>query len=158
MQALFANSLDYWSSGQFALDSGTGSLRKWKGLIIIIETKQYDMRQGDGWMSATPAHYGYIAGTTGADGDEVDCYLGPALKSERVYIIDQNRIHEPEVFDEHKVMLGYPTQREAKRDYLDGHTEGEKIFRAITRVSPDLLKLWLRKGDMTKPYSEAAHV
>ena len=65
MRAEFANSLDYWSKGQFALDSKNAGVRKWKGLLVIIETKQYDVRSGEGWMNATPAHYGFIAGASG---------------------------------------------------------------------------------------------
>jgi hypothetical protein len=153
MRAIFANSLDYWTQPQFALDAAAELQRRWHGLIIIIETPQYGLRSGDGWMNAAPAPYGYIAGTTGADGEEVDCYLGPDLKSDRVYIVDQNQMAQPAIFDEHKVMLGYPTRREAKQDYLDGHMDGEKIFRAISRVTVDELKRWLKQGDARQPYS-----
>jgi hypothetical protein len=151
---VFANSLDYWSASQWALDAGVNETRTLHGLTIIIENPQYSMREGWGWMSAAPADYGYIAGTVGADGDEVDCYVGPNPRSQNVFIVDQNRRGGAE-FDEHKVMLNYDSAADAKRDYLDGHTEGADIFRSLTPVSLRMLKLWLRRGDMTKPYSEA---
>ena len=136
MRAIFANSLDFWSRSQWALDSAQPlQTQKLHGLTICIETPQYGLRQGKGWMSAAPADYGYIADTIGADGDEVDCYVGPSPESKKIFIVDQNRLDGSGEFDEHKIVFGCGSKDEAKQLYLDGHTEGEQIFRAISPVS-----------------------
>jgi hypothetical protein len=152
LRAIFANSLDYWSQSQWALDAKQAITRKLHGLIIIIENPQYSLREGKGWMSTAPADYGYVAGTLGADGDEVDCYIGPHPDSDKVYIVDQNRMDGSGEFDEHKIMFGYRNIEAAKADYVAGHTDGEKIFRAITEVSLAHLKFWLKHKDHGKPY------
>jgi hypothetical protein len=125
-------------------------------LLIVVENPQYSLRQGRGWMSAAPADYGYIAGTKGADGDEIDCYVGDNPESRIAYIVDQNKVGSPLEFDEHKVFLNYPSLAAAKQDYLDGHTDGAKILRAITAVDLKTLKAWLKQSNHERPYSETA--
>jgi hypothetical protein len=155
MRAIFANSLDFWSHSQWACDSNQPvETKKLHGLTIQIETPQYGLRQGQGWMSASPADYGYIANTTGADGDEIDCYIGPNPESKQVFIVDQNKLDGSGQFDEHKIIFGCVSKDEAKQLYLDGHTEGEQIFRAISPVSLARLKLWLRTDDHSQPFAK----
>jgi hypothetical protein len=145
MKNLFANALDglYWASDSLPT-------KKFHDLNLVIETPKFGMRQGPGWMSSPPADYGYILDTTGADGDEMDCYLGPNPESTIVYVVDQNRMDSP-VFDEHKCMLGYNSMAEAKKDYYDGHTHGIQIFRNITALPLSVFKAWLKHGDISKP-------
>lgn len=145
MKSLFSNTLDglYWANDSLPT-------KKFHGLTIVIETPKFEMRQGPGWMSSPPADYGYILDTTGADGDEMDCYLGPNPESNIVYVVDQNKMDSPE-FDEHKCMLGYKSMSQAKKDYYDGHTHGVKIFRGITAMTIKVFKAWLQHGDISKP-------
>lgn len=145
MKPIFANALDglYWANDSLPA-------KEFHSLTIIVETPQHGMRQGPGWMSSPPADYGYVLDTSGADGDEMDCYLGPNPESKMVYVVDQNVIGSSD-FDEHKCMLGYNSMAEAKADYIAGHTQGSEIFRNITWMSIDDFKRWLREGDISKP-------
>jgi len=123
------------------------------GLKCVVEHPSDSVRFGKFWMGVAPAHYGYIKGYKGADNDSIDCYIGTEPKSKVAFVIDQNKLESLSVFDEHKVMLAYDSQRSALRDYLAGHSEGHRIFRGITTVTIRELKRWLREGDLRKPMS-----
>src|SRR5688500_12742205 len=67
------------------------------GLDITIENPRGSNRSGtspDGkkWTSRLPHHYGYIRRTEGGDRDNVDVYVGPHLKSDKVFVIDQHEL------------------------------------------------------------------
>src|ERR1700748_955107 len=64
------------------------------GLDIAIENPRGSTRSGTGangkkWSVRMPVSYGYIKRTEGADGDHVDCFLGPHLNSKKIYVLDQ---------------------------------------------------------------------
>lgn len=63
------------------------------------------------------ADYGYIPGTKDADGEQLDVYVGPDLKSDKVFVIRQ--LKDDGSFDENKVMMGYDSLEDAKKSYLD---------------------------------------
>jgi len=125
----------------------------YQGLTCFIENPKGSMRYGTGWATKAPAHYGYILGFMGADGDEMDCYIGPNLSAAQVYVIDQNVIGS-EDFDEHKCMLGYFSQQEALTDYMDGHNRAREIFRGMTAMTIHEFYRWLRFGNHKVPVSE----
>lgn len=122
-------------------------------LQYVIESLKGTLRTGHGFQVRMPADYGYIVGFIGADGDEVDCYLGPNPWSQVVYVVDQNRINSP-LFDEHKCLIGFASEYEAKRCYLSGHHMGDKIFRGIKALSMREFMNWLTNGDLTKPITK----
>lgn len=134
-----------------------------QGLNVSIENEKGSWRgekdqSGKKWEVKMPAHYGYIRGTLGADNMQVDCYIGKKPKSTTIWVIDQDKV-TPEGsnkgFDEQKVMLGYRKIKSAVRDYLKSHFDGrghERMF-AVTELSMDELKNWLKTGDMKKPIS-----
>lgn len=133
------------------------------GLDISIENAKGSMRgEKDGlgreWQVKMPTAYGYIRGTIGADGDQVDVYLGKHPKQDTVYVIDQDKFVDgvDHGFDEHKVMLGYKSLKRAVKDYVKSHFDdsGHERAAAVTRMSVAELKQWLRSGDMSKPISE----
>ena len=134
------------------------------GLPISIENAKGSKRHeknhfGQDVATRMPAAYGYIRGTLGADGMQVDCYIGKHPASLAVWIIDQDKFNvdgEDKGFDEHKVMLAYKTMDKAVSDYLKSHFDGlgHERLASVTQLSYDELKLWLRKGDMNKPISE----
>jgi ribosomal protein L31 len=106
-----------------------------------------------------PAPYGYIRGTIGADGMQVDVYLGKHPNSDRVWVIDQDKVdHEGKNtgFDEHKVMLGYKKLKPALRDWLKSHFEdhGHEKLHDVVELSVDDFKSWLKNGKMKKPIAE----
>ena len=99
-----------------------------------------------------PADYGYIKRTEGADGDHVDVYVGPASKSDKVFVIDQLNDRTGK-FDEHKCMLGFANRNDAIDTYRRGFSDGKASKRLghVTEMTVDAFKDWVRNGDTTKP-------
>jgi hypothetical protein len=65
-----------------------------QGVPVSIETAEGGTRsgvtpEGKPWSVVSPAHYGYIKRTTGADGEQIDVYIGPDVGSDTVFVIDQ---------------------------------------------------------------------
>lgn len=127
------------------------------GLDISIENAKGSERSGkdaDGkpWSVTMPAHYGYVKRTEGADGDQVDVYLGEDMDAPQVHIVDQVDADTKE-FDEHKVMVGFASEAEARQTYEAGFSDGRGPDRigAITSQSVDEFKTWLSEGDTTAP-------
>lgn len=121
------------------------------GLDISIENHKGGIRHGIGkdgkkWAVAMPDHYGYIRKTQGADGDHVDCYVGPNHGSRRVYVIDQ-KDHETGKFDEHKVMIGYATRDDAVSAYKSAFSDKKNRMMHISRMSIEEFKDWLKDGN-----------
>jgi len=138
-----------------------GNYRKkhvnFQGLDISIENEKGSTRSGtdaDGkrWSCVLPADYGYIKRTEGADGDQVDAYVGPHKASRQVFIINQND-HKSGRFDEHKVMLGFNSEREAIDTYVRGFSDGKGRARvgSLEPMSIDAFKDWLKRGKTTSP-------
>ncbi|KAB2922215.1 MAG: PLxRFG domain-containing protein [Dechloromonas sp.] len=76
------------------------------------------------WSVTMPAHYGYIKRTTGADGDHLDVYMGDHPDSDMVVVIDQVDAKTGD-FDEHKVILGTRSRKEAMDLYAAGFSDGK---------------------------------
>src|SRR5258708_7878700 len=135
-----------------------------QGLNISIENKKGSKRgekdqHAKKWQVRMPADYGYIRGTIGADGMQVDVYIGKHPNSETVWVIDQDKTTpegENNGFDEHKVMLGYKKLKPALRDWLKSHFEdhGHEKLLNVVELSIDDLKSWLATGDMHTPISD----
>lgn len=130
------------------------------GLDVTIENPQGSERSGVGpdgkpWSVNMPDHYGYIKRTEGADGDHVDVYLGDT--GDQHFIVDQ---FDPETgkFDEHKIMMNYAGENTARNAYNKAFSNGSGKDRlgAITPVSTDELKDWLKNGDTSKPFNPDA--
>lgn len=126
------------------------------GLNISIENPRGSIRSGtdpDGnrWKRELAHHYGYIKRTEGADGDQVDVFIGPNPDSQQVFVIDQTDAQGN--FDEHKVMLGFPNQVAARRGYLANYEDGWKVG-PVTAMSMDQFKRWLENGDTTAPVAK----
>ncbi len=127
------------------------------GLDITIENPRGSTRSGkreDGstWQHEMSDHYGYVKRTTGADGEQVDVYVGPKPESDRVFIVDQLNQKDGS-FDEHKVMLGFGGKIAAVRAYKSNFDKGWKIG-PVTSMSMDAFKEWL-KGDTSKPVKKS---
>jgi hypothetical protein len=128
-----------------------------QGLDISIENKKGSERSGvdaggHRWRCVMPADYGYIKRTTGADGDHVDVYVGPDRESPVVFVINQCH-HITGEFDEHKVMLGYRSERDALRAYEAAFSDGKGRDRcsSIETMSMDAFKAWLASGKTLRP-------
>lgn len=123
-----------------------------QGFKCFIETPKGQIRRGRGFAVRMPADYGFIDGFLGADGDEMDCYIGPNKWSSMVYVVDQSQIGSP-TFDEHKCFLGFSSEAHAKINYLMGHHLGKQIFMGITAMSIGQFKHWLKFGNHSQPLS-----
>lgn len=137
---------------------------KYQGLDITIENPIGSERSGTGpdgksWSVEMPADYGYIKRTEGADGDQVDIYLGPDMESDRVFVVDQYNLKPKEGesgFDEHKVMLGFSNTQDAIDVYSAAFSDGRGRERigGITSLSIDEFKKEMQAGKFDKPRSE----
>mgnify|MGYP003301722973 CR=1 FL=1 len=119
-----------------------------QGFDISIENPKGSYRKGKDkngkeWKTLMNNDYGYFRKTVGKDGDAIDVFLGPNLKSQKVYPIDQYLNGE---FDETKVMLGFNSEKEAKEAYLSNYEKNWKGFKYITEVDIDTFKKWLYDG------------
>lgn len=134
------------------------------GLDIAIENPKGSARKGvdaggTAWETTMPAHYGYVKSTNGADGDQVDVYIGSNPDAPEVFIVDQI---DPVTgkFDEHKVMVGFNTSKEAGDAYKAAFSDGTGTSRVGAVEGMDMAKFkeWLKTGDTTKPlvYQEPA--
>lgn len=130
-----------------------------QGLPVAIENKPGSVRSGkneDGtsWETKFKSPYGYIEGTKGADGEEVDAYVGPDKDSTQAFIVHQKKADGSH--DEDTVMLGYKTKGDAKTDILQ-HYDDTSLIGGIDQMSVDVLKGKLEAaGD--KPISKIARL
>ena len=127
---------------------------KLQGLNIAIENPRGSERKGvdangKEWSHSMSDHYGYIKRTTGADGDQVDVYVGPEPFSQRVFVVDQKDQGSGK-FDEHKVMLGYTSQAAAIKAYKSNFDKGWSVG-DVTEMKMPEFKAWLKAGDTAKP-------
>jgi inorganic pyrophosphatase len=82
------------------------------------------------------ADYGYIPGTKDNDNEQLDIYVGPDPKSEKVFVIKQ--LKDDGSFDERKIMMGYPDLDAAKKSYLD-HMPPKRLGQ-VTETSLEAFK------------------
>ena len=122
--------------------------RRFQGLDISIENPAGSVRKGidrDGheWRTRMRFDYGYIRGSKGVDKDHVDCYLGPHEAADFAYIVHQRKAGQWDRFDEDKVMLGFKTQKAARRAYL-AHYDDPRFLGDITSMPMEEFKIKVR--------------
>lgn len=134
---------------------------------ITIEQPQGSVRKGTDangkqWESKMNNTYGYIRGAVGVDGDHIDVFLSNDIdgwNGRKVFVVDQ---YNPDgSFDEHKVMLGFNDQDEAKGDYLANYEQGWENGRRIdiTGVNLEDFEKWIESSKRkTKPFGEYSSV
>ncbi|QJT71356.1 InPase domain-containing protein [Vibrio phage vB_VcorM_GR28A] len=125
------------------------------GLPVCIENPKGSTRSGDGWEVTFPIHYGEFRDHMGADGDAVDCFIGPTTTSQRVFICNQH-MRSPKVFDEHKVFLGCSELKTAQYYYDECHTDdwASQVSNEWVETTIDHLKYWLVNGDKRLPFPQ----
>jgi hypothetical protein len=123
------------------------------GLSVVIENAVGSRRKNAYPPMAHP--YGYVARTEGADGDAVDIFLGPIAEDPTapVFVVDQ--VKQGGAFDEHKVMYGFRNRIAARQAYFENYAIGWTGLGALTELTQDEFKTWLREGDTTKPLAKA---
>lgn len=119
------------------------------GLKIAIETPQGHRRtgkaSGEPWSVICMAHYGYIEKTRGADGDELDVFIGPWPESERVWVV--NRAKAGGEFEEHKILLAFPDAESAITAYRNSYERGSANDASVVPCTIDQLKWWIAYGN-----------
>ena len=122
---------------------------RWHGLDISIETAKGGTRTAkDGaWTRQLTLPYGYIRRTTGTDGDQVDCFLGPYLNSPTVFVINQTA--QDGTLDEHKCMIGFLDLEAAVRGYRSNYPVDWQGLDSVRAMGVAAFKDWLRHGDLT---------
>jgi hypothetical protein len=134
---------------------------KFAGFDISVENKAGSVRSGkdkDGhaWHCKMHYDYGYIRGSVGTDGDHVDVYIGPDEEVPYVYVVHQN---DPVTgkYDEDKVMLGFPSMKEARQAYLRQYDRPGFLGNIDAMPLEEFREKVLSKkyhGKMVKSYSE----
>lgn len=132
------------------------------GLPITLENAKGSMRHGVGpdgkkWSAKLHAHYGYFKNSVGADLDHVDVYVGPHIKSDKVFIVNQINLATKQ-FDEHKVLIGFGSLKQALTTYDKGFSDGKGMQRVgsiIATTMPDF-KRWLHNENTKKPFKSMA--
>lgn len=127
-----------------------------QGLNIAVENRKGSVRSGvdkDGkpWRTVMKHPYGYIKNTKGADGDEVDVYVGPDKKALNAYVVHQHK-SDGKGYDEDKVMLGFPSRAAAEKAYL-AHYNDPKFLGPISEVPMEKLKGLVEEGKQMKKIS-----
>lgn len=115
-----------------------------QGLKIAIEQQPGTIRSGtreDGtpWETKFFYPYGFIKGTKGADGEEIDCFVGPNPNSPRVFIIHQRNSAG---YDEDKVMLGFDTEENARDAYL-AHFDTQQHLGPVSEMTVEEYRVFL---------------
>jgi phage-related protein (TIGR01555 family) len=128
-------------------------------LTCMIENPRNSVRKGidmngKPWSVKMANHYGFIKGYEGADGDELDCFVGPNLRSQDVYVVQQKGLDGE--FDEHKCMLGFDSDEEAKAAYHANFKPGWDGFDCMQKMSMDEFHEWLDCGAACKPLTHRA--
>jgi len=111
-----------------SIENRKGSVRKWK-----------DKESGTEGKTKMHYAYGYIRGTEGMDGDEVDVYIGPNKESDKVFVIHQKKLPDFKEYDEDKCMLGFDTGEEAKRAFLKQYDD-PRFFGSMSVLTLDEFK------------------
>ena len=122
---------------QMSIENAAGSTRKGTD------------EAGKAWSQTMESHYGYFNRTEGKDGDQVDAFIKPGgAKGKPFFVIDQ--FNKDGSFDEHKVMIGFETEQEARDAYLANYEDGWTGLGNITEMDKETFKEWLGDKKRTK--------
>lgn len=134
-------------------DSGIASVTAMKrhhDLDCVVENEEGSVRRGTSgpqktpWEAVLAADYGFVRRTIGADGDELDAFFGPTPASTYVCIIGQI---DPAtgLFDEYKVMLGFPDAQTAVATYRASYSDDAALrIGFIEHMEMPSFKEWMR--------------
>lgn len=120
------------------------------GLKISIENPEGSTRSGtdasgNPWSVTMQSHYGYILRTEGEDGDHVDVFIKPGTPEDyagKVFVIDQ--MNPDGSFDEHKVVIGAKSAREASDLYHANYAPGWEGMGAMKAMTWDQFSEWVK--------------
>jgi hypothetical protein len=119
-----------------------------QGLPISIENRKGSVRKGKCekgkphtcWRTKMSAHYGYIKGVPGVDGDALDCFIGPNPNSKTAYVVTTLKAPDFKQPDEHKVMLGWDSAAAAKKALIANYGGDARHFGSLDAIPFDTFK------------------
>ena len=105
--------------------------------------------QRDPRWPALKNHYGYFKGTVGKDKDHVDVFMTDRAEDAAlpVFVVDQ--VNKDGSFDEHKVIMGAATEKEARSTYLGNYSKGWTGLGGIKEMTQEQFKAWVRDPKKT---------
>lgn len=123
--------------------------RTFAGLHVVVENPKGSTRSGTDsrgkkWKTVMKNNYGYIAKSTGADGEGVDCFLCGNPSAPDVHIVHTQNPYTRE-YDEDKAIIGASTPQEAKVAFLSNY-DSPAHFRSMTSMPLETFKAMLHKG------------
>ena len=127
------------------------------GMDISVENPEGSKRSGvdkDGkpWETEMKAHYGYLRGTEGKDGDHVDVFVKPGTPEDfsgPVYVVNQVDPASGK-FDEHKAVIGAGSREEAQKVYESNYGKGWKGLGSMVEMPLERFKEWAAEKANTK--------
>lgn len=125
---------------------------QFQGIPIAIENRKGTVRrwtddEGNQGKTRMRYGYGYAKRTSGADGEEIDVYVGPDPRAPKVFLVHQLDAATGR-YDEDKVFLGLPSAQAAKRAYLQ-HVDNPEMFGGISAMDVDQFKRWIMATEAT---------
>lgn len=159
LQSRVENAAGETDTSPTAGQAEAGNYRKGKvrlgGFEVAIENPKGSTRSGTDesgqvWENRMGGHYGDIKGTEGADGDNLDVFVGDNPSSSRVYVVDQ--VDEGGAFDETKTLMGYDSLEDARQAYLSSYDEGWQGLGEITETTMGDFRQWVREGNTRAPF------
>lgn len=119
---------------------------EFQGMSIAIENRKGSTRrwrdaEGNSGKTRMKVGYGYLKRTSGADGEEIDCFVGPDPKAENVYIVEQLNPNNG-LYDEAKAMIGFGNQDLAIACYREHYDKPDKFIFTVSPMSVDAFKRW----------------
>lgn len=122
------------------------------GLDVLIENPAGSVRRwvdSDGTEGSTTMRhdYGCFVGVRGADGEDVDVYIGPDERAEWVYVVHQRKKSSGFVdYDEDKAMVFFASANDAKAAYLAQY-DNPRFFGGMTVLSREDFVARMRATD-----------
>lgn len=108
------------------------------------------------WSRKLTEHYGYIPGTYSADGEPVDVIVGRKAHDDSLPVFVMHQTDKAGKFDEHKVVMGARTEREARDMYLKQYPQNlhESLLQGtpkMARFSREQFVDWMKSGNHDVP-------
>lgn len=109
------------------------------GLPIAVENPAGSERawSGDGGVERKTVmrnDYGFVEGTEGTDGDEIDVYIGPDATARFAYVVRQLQRPGYDKHDEDKVFLGFASEEAARACFLAHRDDGDLAYGGMTSI------------------------
>lgn len=125
------------------------------GFDIAIENPIGSTRSGtdpDGkeWKTVFKADYGYFKKSVGFDKDHVDVFIKPGYKGgiDTIYVV--NQYDSKGKFDEHKVIMGASSDKEAMTIYKSNYESGWTGGKSVVGMSVDNFRTWVTSKEPKK--------